>query len=133
MTPEEKEESFSSLFIFPLDRTDKLCNNDFQFDKSCETSRIIQPKLEVEDTLENPDIPCQVPKVQGLPLKCVSAESLRQKDRMQNRYPVSRAFLVHRAAALTLILLFSSELLTIVSSFFGCKKYFFRRKSWKHF
>lgn len=87
MTPEEKDESFSSFLFSPLDRTDKLCNNGFQFDKSYETSRIIQPRLEAEDTLENPDIPCQVPKVQGLPLKCVSAESLRQKDRMQNRYP----------------------------------------------
>ena len=65
----------------------KLCDNRFQFDKSRETSRIIQPRLEAEDTLENPDIPRQVPKVQGLPLKCAAAESLRQKDRMQNRYP----------------------------------------------
>lgn len=53
---------------------------------SIETFRTAFAGLKAEDTLENPGLR-RVPKVQGV-ARC-HAESLRQKDRMKNRFALS--------------------------------------------
>jgi len=88
----------------------------------------------VEDTLENP-VTNRVPKVQGS--ANAAAESLRQKDRMQNRRFIFAALGVNNllhGAELTLTLFISSELSGNLPAAFLVgrrqKILFFRRKSW---